>query len=478
MMSNPNKVVGDYAIRSKIIGRGNFSTIYEGYHQQFNKQVAVKKLDVEDTQKLKTYVQREIDLHQQLSHPNIITMYDYILDVDDKCMYIFMEYCPNGDFTKFQKKRPMMEAYIQKYMYQFITGLQYLYDSNIFHRDLKPHNLLLDHDFTLKISDFGLSKYDNSNGNGISLHNTFCGSPLYMAPEVLFNSQYDNKSDLWSIGVILYEWITGEHPYYCKNLTELTNMMKTSDFHLSEKWSSTISKPLVVLLEHLMNKNPENRINWPDLFTNKWINTNLILKYENSLMEFNPSFGQFPTLDRTNKHNFIFVEDYERHLAEQETFLQSSLIKRELEPLRIQKPRILNTVSTEKTTIVEQSVDEYNEFDGLFETAVDINPSNSNSNINESDDDDQQIIYSLKEAMMTVEKPIDIKMSTSERNRRQFNFKLESPNFKAKSIHEVKKANANARYPLSLSSNSSNSTPESITNSVKNLVLQLWNGIK
>jgi hypothetical protein len=227
-----------------------------------------------------------------------------------------------------------------------------------------------------------------------------------------------------------------------------------------------------------MNKNPEYRINWSDLFTNKWINTNLLLKYENSLIEFNPSFGQFPTLDRTNKHNFIFVEDYDRHLADQATFLQSSLIKRELEPLRIRKPRILNTASTEKTTIVEQCVDEYNEFDGLFETAVGINPSNSNSNsnINESDDDDQQIIYSLKEAMMTVEKPIDIKMSTSERNRRQLNFKLESPNFKAKSIHEVKKANANSRYPLSVSSNSSNSTPESITNSVKNLVLQLWNG--
>ena len=100
---------------------------------------------------------------------------------------------------------------------ELISGLKYLYELNICHRDLKPQNILLDENYTIKISDFGLARLNNEN----NLMDTICGSPIYMAPEIMKYNKYDNKADIWSLGIIFYELLTGRTPFKVKNHQEL-----------------------------------------------------------------------------------------------------------------------------------------------------------------------------------------------------------------------------------------------------------------
>ena len=196
IINNENYKIGNYIYDPKRIGKGNFAVIYKGTNILTNKIVAIKKIEVDNINKLKKNVRREIELHTKLDHPNIVKLYYVILDRDNHIIYLIMEYC-TSDFTNFQKRRPIKETYINKYMTQFRDGLQYLAQHNIFHRDLKPQNILVKND-VIKISDFGLAKEIQKDTANL-LKQTYCGSPLYMAPEMMNYRKYDNRSDLWSI---------------------------------------------------------------------------------------------------------------------------------------------------------------------------------------------------------------------------------------------------------------------------------------
>ena len=227
------RLVGEYYVENKNFSKGAFSKLYIGYQKYTKKRIAIKEIHINI--KNKKYVQREIELHKKLNHPNIVKLYDVILDKGKSKINIVLEYCLKGDLAKFQNKRPLNEIYVQNFIYQLASGLKYLRDMNILHRDLKPQNLLVNENLNLKISDFGLAKQYQTNTIDKTLKQTFCGSPIYMAPEILNNNDYDSKSDIWSIGVIIYELITGRSPYKVTSLKQLINNAKI---------------PIVLPLEH------------------------------------------------------------------------------------------------------------------------------------------------------------------------------------------------------------------------------------
>ena len=117
--------VGEYLMNPKKIGKGNFSTIYIGYNKYSKRKVAIKKIEVENIFKLKTNVKREIELHKRLKHPNIVALYDIIFDNENHIIYLIMEYCDGGDFSKFQNKRPLKETHIHKYINNMIFIIKY-----------------------------------------------------------------------------------------------------------------------------------------------------------------------------------------------------------------------------------------------------------------------------------------------------------------------------------------------------------------
>lgn len=297
------KEVGEYIITDARIAKGAFAFIHKGKHKYTNKPVAIKEITVKNIDNLKTYVKRELEIHQTLNHPNIVKLYDIIIHKHENAIYLIMELCELGDLQHFQNKRPFTEKYIQNYMLQLRDALKYLYDNNIVHRDLKPQNILLTDPYTIKITDFGLARNTSSNPNShttYSKHNhiarniseqdlfsTFCGSPIYMSPELLNRESYSSKSDLWSVGVILYELITGNPPFLAKNIQTLVQKVNNEPIDISKLYQTYthISHDCLDLLSKLLNTDKNNRLEWNDYFNHNWFTTNMKLLDENNLIE-------------------------------------------------------------------------------------------------------------------------------------------------------------------------------------------------
>lgn len=273
--------LGNYIIGTNEIAKGAFSKIFIGYHKHTKNKVAIKEILISNKKNSKKYIKREIEIHKKLNHINIVKLYDVIYESSK--IYLILEYCQHGSLSNFQNKRAMNEIYIQNFIYQLAQALKYLRDMKISHRDLKPQNLLVYDYTTIKLSDFGLSKQYNEFNMDNDLKQTYCGSPMYMSPELLNSNSYDTKSDLWSIGVIIYEMITGTLPYRVKNLKQLIRISKTP-IVLPDKFKDNISSDCLDLLSKLLDVDSKSRISWDNFFNHQWLKTNHLNDYENNLI--------------------------------------------------------------------------------------------------------------------------------------------------------------------------------------------------
>ena len=256
--------------RSSVLGKGAYSVVCKGmYIGESNEYiengtvVAVKivnKLNL--SVKGLGILNNEIDIMNLIkhnAHPNVVRCYDCIVGYSET--YIVMELCDLGDFKSVLGK-PMSEKMIKLYFAQLVSGFKYLYDNKIIHRDIKPKNILLSSGDRLKIADFGFAKISNKK----KLHSSTCGSPLYMSPEILHNNSYGNQTDLWSIGMILYEMVHGQHPYGgCKDMNELKCEIRNP---LIMKDGP---KECMVLLKKLLEYNASKRITFQEFFNNSWV---------------------------------------------------------------------------------------------------------------------------------------------------------------------------------------------------------------
>lgn len=267
--------INDYRICEKRIGKGSFSTIYKCFDKN-NNEYAIKNFNI-DKPKDKKIILNEFNIIRKLDHINIIKVFDLIIDNDLNNIYIILEYFEKGDLSKFLNGSVIPEYNANNYSIQIKNGLKYLLSKDILHRDIKPQNILVSKDNILKITDFGLSKYINNN----QLLNTICGSPLYMAPEILKHKKYTIKSDIWSFGIIIYEMVYGFIPFKSDNIYNLIKKIDSNKLFFNKK----ISKDCINLLTLMLKKDPSKRIEWKDLFEHKWLTNDLLLKKENNLIE-------------------------------------------------------------------------------------------------------------------------------------------------------------------------------------------------
>jgi len=290
------KQVGEYQITHTNIAKGAFASIHKGKHIYSDSIVAIKEIKL-NGEPIKNYIKREVEIHRALEHPNIVRVLDVIYDAPlpsnnssiNNSIYIVMEYCQYGDLQKFQNKKPFSHKYIQNYMLQLRDALQYLRTKNIVHRDLKPQNILLTSPVHIKITDFGLARYINLDAEtpqeNEDLFSTYCGSPIYMSPELLNHQQYNSKSDLWSLGIILYELITGVPPFIAKNLKHLVHRVNTEKINLDKIDRTLISDDCFNLLYNLLNHDKSRRVDWDEFFSHKWFSNNILLEEDNRLIE-------------------------------------------------------------------------------------------------------------------------------------------------------------------------------------------------
>lgn len=304
-----------------LLGHGAFSRVYKGIDLITKKKVAIKCIDCVDFKKSTlNKLSKEIEICKNLHHPNIVNTLDVYKDTDCDYIYIIMECCAfdlNHYLTKIRKNTPISEERAKNYFKQLAEAFKYLRDRNIVHRDLKPHNLLLTENARyIKIADFGFARSLHRN----DLAQTLCGSPLYMAPEVLSKNDYTIKADIWSLGVILFEILFGYHPYHeAKNTFDLMRLLEEKDIKLRIK-RSKFSDDCKNLLLGFICKNVQYRSNWIDYFSHPWICEIVIIDYqnENCILETNingnkrsqPIAIQNKNQTRKELNREFIIEDY------------------------------------------------------------------------------------------------------------------------------------------------------------------------
>nr|AFG28421.1 ATG1 transcript variant A [Bombyx mori] len=281
--------VGDYEFtKQDIIGHGAFAMVYKGRKRKNPSQsVAVKVVTKKGIQKASEILVKEIKILRELTalqHKNLVAMHD-CMD-SPAYVYVVMEYCNGGDLADYlQTNRLLSETTIQLFLAQLAEAMSAIHAKGIVHRDLKPQNILLTHsilpprtphpsDITLKIADFGFARFLEEGNMAVTL----CGSPMYMAPEVIMSLKYDAKADLWSLGTIVYQCLTGKAPFQATTPHELKAFYENS-VDLQPKIPPGTSPELCSLLIGLLRRNPRERMSFEMFFNHPFLqrsrNTNV-----------------------------------------------------------------------------------------------------------------------------------------------------------------------------------------------------------
>ena len=233
-----------------------FAEKKENHQKVIIKQISLVKLD----EKLKKMAKDEGIILSELEHPNIINWYEFNLEKDKET--IIMEYGEGGDLSQKiseQKKKnePFTEKQIIDWFTQICEGVKYIHDKQIIHRDLKPNNIFLTKDNKIKIGDFGLAKTLTFQNQA----KTNVGAPAYLSPEILNDQPYDYKSDIWNLGIILYELTQLKHPFINDDISveKRVTFMKKGKF--IEFNNTNYSDKLLNLIPNLLKVDLNERYN-------------------------------------------------------------------------------------------------------------------------------------------------------------------------------------------------------------------------
>jgi serine/threonine-protein kinase len=250
--------LGKYEIRREL-GRGAMGVVYEGYDPLIKRIVALKtiradQLSGENAETIIARFRREAQAAGRLSHPNIVPIYDF--GEEDGVWYIAMEYV-NGRELKdyFQDNERFTTSDIVRIMAQILDALDYSHRQGVVHRDVKPANVILLPDGSVKVADFGIAHIETSNMTQVGMT---LGTPAYMSPEQIMGLPVDGRSDIFSAGVILYQFLTGERPF---SGTSTTTMRKVLEEHPLPPSRFNVQAPAAMdaVVQKALAKRPEQR---------------------------------------------------------------------------------------------------------------------------------------------------------------------------------------------------------------------------
>lgn len=212
MLDLTGRIINDYEIRGRI-GTGGFSIVYYARHQKTGRDVAIKHIQQKYAfmDKLIQRFEQEVQVVSQLKHPHIVRLFDYWRDGDG--MYLIMEWIRGGSLRDLLEERGVLSVVkTARMLDQLADALHTAHKAGIIHRDLKPDNILFDWDGNAYISDFGIAK-DTNRAESITGTDSIIGSRAYAAPEQIIKDEITPRTDIYTLGLTLYESLIGEHPY-------------------------------------------------------------------------------------------------------------------------------------------------------------------------------------------------------------------------------------------------------------------------
>ncbi|XP_074574102.1 CBL-interacting protein kinase 18-like [Curcuma longa] len=252
----------------RLLGQGTFAKVYRAKNLQSGQIVAIKMIDKRTVMRdgLVQQIKREISVMRLVRHPHIVQLFEVMASKSK--IYFVMEYAKGGELFQKVAKGRLREDVARKYFQQLISAVDFCHSRGVYHRDLKPENLLLDENENLKVSDFGLSALVDSKRQDGLLHTT-CGTPAYVAPEVIRNMGYDGaKADIWSCGVILFVFLAGYLPFQFNDSNVMEMYKKIGKGEL--KYPSWFTPDVRKLITKILDPNPRTRISIAKIKENQW----------------------------------------------------------------------------------------------------------------------------------------------------------------------------------------------------------------
>ena len=252
----PEPKITDFTL-IKELGVGSFGRVLLVQHNKTQAQYAIKAIDKRNTTNIqeKPYFRREIEIMYRIHHPNVVKLFGHF--EDNTYCYFIMEYIPGGNIYSYVPKNGMRRISTQQVasiIKDVISATYFLhnYIPPIIHRDIKPENVLLASGMQAKLTDFGWSNYMQ----GDYKRTTVCGTPIYLSPEMINNTGHDEKVDIWCIGVLLFELMTGVQPWKGTDV----NTVKMNILRLKINWPKNMDRKAADLISRILRYNPEERI--------------------------------------------------------------------------------------------------------------------------------------------------------------------------------------------------------------------------
>ena len=258
---------GDFeSLSDKAIGNGTFGSVYKVRNKMTKQIFAIKVINKENIMKqnMLEQIKKEIEIIYKLDHPNIIKLYSHFEDEVDFCL--IMEYASKGNlFSALKKHKKFNQITAKQYMQEIISAVKYLHTNNppIIHRDIKPENILIDHNGNCKLADFGWACFDDESDN----REICCGTPEYLAPEIINRTGHGKSVDIWALGILLFEMLSGRTPF---NLNESMLQLYNSIQILNINWPDDFPYLAKDLIRKILCINPYARLNLDEIINHKW----------------------------------------------------------------------------------------------------------------------------------------------------------------------------------------------------------------
>ena len=268
----PESKITDFE-KEKEIGKGGFGLVWKVIHKKTQKVYCIKVIQKQGImeQKLVPQMNREIEIMYILNNPHCLRLKNHF--EDDSNFYLVMPLASKGQLYRVLKKfRKFDERTAAQILRETISALQYLHSFNppIIHRDIKPENLLLNEGGRVLLADYGWSNF-NIDGD---VRKTFCGTPEYIAPEMLMKKGHDTRVDIWSIGILMFELLSGYSPFVAKTNQELYQNIK----RLKIQWPKDMPPLAKNLISKILKLNPLDRPSFDEILDHQWFKQTKMIK--------------------------------------------------------------------------------------------------------------------------------------------------------------------------------------------------------